>query len=61
MFTVFTVRGFVCILARPPPVITKNSYGSPFVTPSDGGLFRPLTLIIANNLGIDNSERLLYY
>jgi hypothetical protein len=39
MFTVCTVRGFVCILARPPPPHPKNALGSPFVTPVTSGLF----------------------
>jgi hypothetical protein len=37
MYTVFTVRGFVFILARPPPPSTKNTLGSPFVTPVTAG------------------------
>jgi hypothetical protein len=35
MYTVFTVRGFVCILARPPPLATRNDWearSSPHVT-----------------------------
>jgi hypothetical protein len=58
MFTVYTVRGFVLILARPPPLRTKNISGSPSVTPMTAG-FYTRDWIISYHFVLYNSKRLL--